>query len=147
MSIVSSYSGEVMLLSWKESSTQGRTVTFLLNEDEDIHPFKDLATKSGKRAGQRFMAAFVAISDDEQPQDEENPVRDAGILCRDQDFWGWVNERSFIAVSSEQEAKQWLCEQLSIKSRAELSTNPVAATRFKVIAAQFRQSLSLFKGK
>lgn len=139
------FSGELMLLGWKESSTQGRTVTFLLNEDDEVHPFKDFATKSGKRAGHRFMAVLVPIGDDEQPQ-EPSPVAEACALCRDRDFWEWANQQGFYSVDSEEGAKQFLYDQLSIKSRAEIATDPRALTRFKSIAAEYRQSRSVFKG-
>lgn len=61
------YQGELMLLGWKESHNGGRTVTFLLPEDEVEHPFKPFTVKSGKVGGQRFMAALVQVNEQEQP--------------------------------------------------------------------------------
>lgn len=138
------FQGEVMLLGWKESSSQGRTVTFLLNEDDETHPFRDLTVKQGKRAGQRFMAVLVAIGDDEAPVPAvDDLVAEAGAICRTKSFWEWADAQAFNGVKSEEDAKQFLYDQLSIRSRKELSTNQRAATRFRVIAAQFREWRSM----
>lgn len=69
------YQGELMLLGWKESHNGGRTVTFLLPEDDVEHPFKPFTVKSGKVAGQRFMAVLVQIDDAEQPV-QQRPKRE-----------------------------------------------------------------------
>ena len=58
------FEGEIMLLQWAESSTRGRTATFLLDNEGESHPFRDFTIKSGKRAGQRFMCVLVQIGDD-----------------------------------------------------------------------------------
>ncbi len=138
------FSGELMLLGWKESSTQGRTVTFLLNEDDEVHPFKDFSTKSGKRAGHRFMAVLVPIGDDEKPEQTESLVKEAAVFCRDQDFWAWANTQGFYSVASEEDAKQFLYEQLSIQSRRALATDQRAMSQFRLMAAQYRESRSVF---
>lgn len=134
------FQGEMMLMGWKESSSQGRTVTFLLSEEDETHPFRDLAVKTGKRAGQRFMAVLVPIGDDELPMPVENElVSEAGALCRAKSFWEWADAQAFGGVKSEEDAKQFLYDQLSITSRKQLATNHVAATRFRVLAAQYRE--------
>jgi len=135
-----SFQGEMMLLGWKESSSQGRTVTFLLSEDEDTHPFRDLSVKSGKKAGQRFMAVLVAIGDNEVPSPpEDDLIREAGALCRSKSFWDWADAQAFNGVKSEEDAKQFLYDQLSIRSRKELATDQQSASRFRVLAAQYRE--------
>jgi hypothetical protein len=59
------FKGEAMLLSWGDTSSRGKTVTFALHEDDcgESHPFRDLGT--GKH-GQRFALVAVPITDDER---------------------------------------------------------------------------------
>jgi len=134
------WQGEAMLLQWAESSTRGRTITLLLPEDEDTHPFRDYTFKSGKRTGQRFMCVFVALGDDDQPE-APSLVSEAAVLCRTPTFWHWADGQSFQSIDSEPSARDWLCEQLSIGSRSELATNERAATQFRLLAARYRQHL------
>jgi hypothetical protein len=137
------WQGEVMLLQWAESSTRGRTITFLLPEDEETHPFKDFSFKAGKRSGQRFMAVFVALTDDERP--EERPLsQEAGALCKNPEFWRWADGRTMDTVDSEDSARQWLCEQLSISSRSQLGTDERAASAFRMLMAEFRRANQIF---
>lgn len=139
------WSGETMLLQWGESSTRGRTITMLLPEDDDSHPFKELSTKTGKRAGQRLYAVFVLLTDSDEPDNSENLVKDAAILCRQKTFWDWAGRQFGQWIESESDARTFLCEQLSIESRSQLSTDERAASRFRMLAAQYRQTLSVFK--
>lgn len=141
------FEGEVMLLQWAESSTRGRTVTFLLNEDDESHPFREFSIKSGKRAGQRFMAVLVEIDDQEQPvRQEQRPSQLAYLLCNDPQFWYWANERSFDKIDSEPAAKNWMLELLGISSRSEIDSSPVARDRFQQLVVQpfnsYRQSVN-----
>jgi hypothetical protein len=147
------WSGECMVLSWSETSTRGRTVTFLLPEDDEHHPFRDLAVKQGKRAGQRLYAVFVLLSDtgdggpDQSHQHEpgENLVQEAAILCRKQSFRGWVARAHGAWIETEREARDWLCQQLSIDSRSQLSTNREAAMMFRVIVSRYEKAMSVFQ--
>ncbi len=63
------FKGEAMLLSWGDTSSRGKTVTFALHPDEcgDAHPFRGLGT--GK-TGQRFAIVAVPITDDEETSPE-----------------------------------------------------------------------------
>ena len=54
---------EAMVLRWSESSTGGRTVTFLLPGDGDAHPFRGV--KTGPAHGQRVALSVALIADDE----------------------------------------------------------------------------------
>lgn len=126
------FNGEVMLLQWAESSTRGRTVTFLLNDEGESHPFRDFTIRQGKRAGQRFMAVLVQIGDDEQPVEQRKTLaQQAFILCRDPEFWNWAQSRSFDHIDNESAARAYICNMLGIKSRSELDTKPEAADGFK----------------
>jgi hypothetical protein len=137
------WQGEVMLLQWAESSTRGRTITLLLPEDDETHPFRDYGIKSGKRSGQRFMAVFVGLNDDETPT--EPPLStEAVMLCKDKDFWSWASNQSWQEIESEESAKRFLCEQLSIASRAELNSDERAAAAFRVLAAKYKANREFF---
>lgn len=139
------FQGEVMLLNWAESSTRGRTVTFLLDESTEAHPFKDCSIKSGKRAGQRFMAVLVEIGDDEQPVRQQSDAQLAAVLCKDPQFWHWASERSFDNVDSEEAARSWMLNLLQITSRSQIDKDTAVNQRFKLLVKvpfeSYRQSL------
>lgn len=118
------FNGEVMLLQWAESSTRGRTVTFLLNDEGESHPFRDFTIKAGKRAGQRFMAVLVQIGDDEQIVEQRKTLsQQAFVLCRDPEFWSWAQSRSFDTIDNEQAARAYICNMLNIKSRSQIDSD------------------------
>lgn len=64
------FKGEVFLLSWGETSSRGKTVTFALDVDSapDGHPFKGLGT--GKH-GQKFVIVAVPVTDSGTPLSPE----------------------------------------------------------------------------
>lgn len=119
------WQGETQLLGWSETNSRGRTVTLQLNEDEDVHPFKFVTTKSGKTAGRRFMCVFVEIGDDERPV-EKTPSQMAFLVCKDKEFWEWANEQSFEQIDSEDTARAFVLDRCVIKSRGELDTEVTA---------------------
>lgn len=60
--------GELMLLAWAKSTSQdGPKVRFALAEDKELIAFERATIKKGKRAGQRYIAVFFEILDDEMP--------------------------------------------------------------------------------
>ncbi len=126
------FQGEIMLLNWAESSTRGRTVTFLLSEDGESHPFKDFTIRQGKRAGQRFMAVLVQIDDNEQPvqQPTQRLSQTAAVMCKDPEFWTWASSRTFDPVNTEDTARQFMLDIVGIQSRGELDRDASAADRF-----------------
>jgi hypothetical protein len=129
-----SFKGEVMLLQWAESSTRGRTVTFLLDNDSESHPFRDFTIKSGKRAGQRFMCVLVQIGDDERPVEQQQRYSQlAYLFCKDPTFWHWASERSFDRVDSEESAKGWMLSLLGFSSRSDIDLNDEHRTRFDLL--------------
>lgn len=131
-------STETMLLQWAESSTRGRTITLLLPEDIETHPFRDYTIKSGKRAGQRFMAVFVEINDDETPV---KPVStEAVMLCKQREFWDWASSQQWAVVSNEEEAIDWLYARLGIKSRSELNTDEHALNRYRLMVSEYKKA-------
>lgn len=141
------FQGELMLLQWAESSTRGRTVTFLLDNDAESHPFRDFTIKSGKRAGQRFMCVLVQLDEDEQPVKQQMRLSQLAFLyCRDPEFWYWASERSFDKVDSEETAKKWMLQMLNMESRSEIDQSADNQQRFimlvKIPYEQYRASLN-----
>jgi hypothetical protein len=146
---------EVMLLAWADNP-QGSTVTLLLDQEGD-HPFMPLA------AGDRFMAAFVEIGDDDQAVDESAHRRSeaasprdfdtgmmtavvrethhqtlsnqAAILCKSADFKKWMVEASHAMYGATTEAAVRLY--CGIGSRSELDSVPAAAAKFVELRAAF----------
>lgn len=131
------FQGEVMLLSWGDTSTRGRTVTFQLPEGEgDVdHPFRHFSIKSGKTAGRRFMAVLVEIGDDEKPV-EKRPSQLAFLLCRDKAFWHFADERSFDSIDNEEAARAYILTACSISSRSQLDSNPSARAAWEAVIWQ-----------
>jgi hypothetical protein len=131
------FAEETMLLAWAESNTRGRTVTFQLPEEGDEHPFRHFTVKTGKRAGQRFYMTLVQIDDDERPV-ERKPSQDAFLMCRDEQFWHYLSERSFLTIETEDEARDAMLELLStgsgvkVTSRSMIDTNPSVRAAFQM---------------
>ena len=126
------FQGEVMLLNWAESSTRGRTVTLLLDEEGEAHPFRDFTIRQAKRAGQRFMAVLVQIDEHEQPVVQKRTASQrAAAMCKDEQFWVWATARQFEPVNSEETARQFMLQQLRISSRSEIDKSADVEERFE----------------
>lgn len=126
------FNDEAMLIGWAESNTRGRTVTFLLQEEGEEHPFRHFTVKSGKRAGQRFLMTLVQLDDDETPV-EKTPAQLAYLISKDPQFWHWANERSFDEVTSEAAARAFILTACGIDSRAKLDTNSKARAAWEAV--------------
>ena len=134
------FTGEMQLMNWGESSSNGAWVKFWI-APEDLEAFRHLKCRSGKIAGHRMMAALAEIGDDEQPvaqpkHDDQEPkggalAKLAGMWCADPDFWRFLasDARNGNPQDAEQ-AKHNLYRLCGITSRAELDHNPEAAERF-----------------
>ena len=105
---VQTINAELMLLSWRESSSGGASITLAIDA-EGLEVFKALTAAKNGKGGQRFMAAFALLGDDETPQPLPEPKkapeakqpRRAGpttnpkakvavMLCEDPDFRDWL---------------------------------------------------------
>ena len=79
--------------------------------------------------GARYMVVMARINAEEQPMNRDSvrdPVRAAGMLCRDQSFADWLLERHEIFEANESEAIAWLQAELNFTSRSELKNNTTA---------------------
>lgn len=93
--------------------------------------------------GARYQVVMVRIGDDDRPMNREHeyardPVRTAGILCRDNNFAAWLVETGNILGTSETEVIGWLKQELGVKSRAELKNNPQAVKRLWTIEEEYK---------
>lgn len=128
---------EVMLLGWSDTSTRGKTVTFQLPEDSEVHPFKEFAIKSGKTAGQRFIMVLVEIDDNEQIKKHKHKTSQLlHILTSNSNFqhflreeiWGCVNSKNIKDFNS---TKLFLYEFLDIESYSDLDKDSVKRELFE----------------
>lgn len=93
--------------------------------------------------GSRYQVVMVRLDSNEQPMDRQEEfagdraMKIAGALCRDPEFWDYLNQDAQILEANEQEASEWLRDYLGIKSRAELKTNHEARIRLESINMEF----------
>ena len=140
---------ETMLLGWKRSHNGGSEIRLLLQDDDDLAHFEQMTVRKGKIAGQRLMAVFVDLKDNETPVTigqaeaelkkpaEKEPIGPLCKLavqwCKDPEFahW-WLNTYPEAWEASSRDARQLILDVCGIKSRRELDTNHEAARRFDV---------------
>lgn len=128
------FQGEVQLLNWSETHSGGAKVVLQLADAEDLERFKAMTVRKGKMAGQRLAVVMVEIGDDEQPITQPEPKQKPGMLCvmactfcADSLFWKWAG------VEGEAEAKHKIIGACHIRSRKDLDTDKMAATRFHTL--------------
>ncbi len=137
------FTGEAWLKGWKKSTHSALPeVTINLAEDDEIAPFESATVKKGKVAGQRYKVLFFEIADDEEVLHIE-PVKlkggplskEAAGLCKNPDFQWWVVPKGF--EQTEEGAREFICLQCTIMSRAELDHDNDAAQEFEFVKASF----------
>lgn len=95
--------------------------------------------------GAHYQVVMVRLNGDNQPLDRQQEysgdraIRIAGLLCRDPQFWSYLVEHTEILNNDEDEATEWLRNELGIKSRSELKTNPDARAKLETIHTGFTQ--------
>lgn len=95
--------------------------------------------------GSRYMIVMVRLGDDEQPINRENEfpgdtaVKMAGMLCRDEQFWEYINDISDATPVTEAECAAWLCGYIGIESRKELKTDSGARDLFNQLKKGFEK--------
>ena len=93
--------------------------------------------------GSRYQVVMVRLGDDDQPLSREgefpgdHAVKMAGILCRDPEFWQWLNDREMLMEKNEKACTEWLTSYLLIESRKELKTNTEARNLFNQLKRSF----------
>ena len=120
-----------------KQSKDGFVLTLAVHPDEIPH---DLMTDF---VGSRYQVVMVRLGDDEQPMSREgefpgdHAVKMAGILCRDSDFWKWLNDREMLMEKNEKACAEWMTSYLGIESRKELKTNTEARSLFNQLKRSF----------
>ena len=93
--------------------------------------------------GSRYQVVMVRLGDDDQPMSREgefpgdHAVKMAGILCRDSDFWKWLNDREMLMEKNEKACAEWMTSYLGIESRKELKTDTEARSLFNQLKRSF----------
>jgi len=93
--------------------------------------------------GSRYQVVMVRLGDDDQPMSREgefpgdHAVKMAGIVCRDSEFWQWLNERGLLKGQNEKACTEWLIHYLGIESRKELKTDADARSLFNQLKRSF----------
>lgn len=145
------YKGEAMLLRWSDNSTNGRTVTFTIEDGPDSsteHPFKGLHCGKG---GQRFAIVAVPLGESEHPNFEkptEHPkprqswgsmsyAQRSGILRNDKRFQEWLG------VDNPDDAADIIRRKCGVESCSKIDGIPLARQKFEVLDNQYRTATGL----
>lgn len=141
------FTGEMQLMNWGESSSNGAWVKFWI-APEDLEAFRHLKCRSGKIAGHRMMAALAEIGDDEQPVAQPRDAdpgseaqskggalaKLAGMFCQQPEFWEFLNtqesEVTYPTVGGPDTAAIAVRTICGIESRADLDNLQPAADKF-----------------
>ena len=94
--------------------------------------------------GARYMVVMVRMDDEEKPLNREEYagsqlVKLAGMLCRDKDFWDFLQEEGQLYERSEKECIEWMQNYLVVGSRAEIKTNLASQRALKDIYTEFKE--------
>ena len=147
--ITPAFTGELMLANWKESHSQGASVTFILSDANDLDIFRTMTVKKANMAGQRFMAVLVEIGDDEKPVRQKLSQQSA-LLCKSIEFMQFAESKLGYAYNTpperEQMAAEFVRHQCGVKSRSELDNNGAAGMRYQQLMQDFRAYKSLTVG-
>jgi hypothetical protein len=86
---------------------------------------------------------MVRLNQDEHPLDRAEfdgakSVRLAAAMCRDPEFWGYLQDEALVLDKSEEDATEWMRDYLNIQSRAELKTNAIARDLLSRINKDFQ---------
>ena len=93
--------------------------------------------------GARYQVVMVRLNGADQPMVREqeyapDPVKIAGILCRDVDFHQFLLQTGNTTEANETATIDWMRNELGIASRAELKSNHDAARHLFTINEEFK---------
>jgi len=120
-----------------KQSKDGFILTLAVHPDDIPH---DLMTDF---VGSRYQVVMVRLGDDDQPLSREgefpgdHAVKMAGMLCREKEFWRWLNDREMLMEMNEKACTEWLTSYLNIESRKELKTDVGARNLFNQLKRSF----------
>jgi uncharacterized protein YcgL (UPF0745 family) len=107
-----------------------------------IHPDEVPEVIMRDFVGSRYMTVMVRLNEEERPMNREQElakdmVRVSGMLCRDPDFWQFLQESGEIIEKSDKEATEWLKRYLKVESRADISKSQEAVEKMRGIKREF----------
>jgi hypothetical protein len=109
----------------------------------NIHPDELPVDLMRDFVGARYQVVMVRLNDENRPmsRDQEysrDPVRTAGILCRDKQFAQYLFDKEQIFEKKEDDVIEWLKMELDIESRTELKDEPQKAKKLWSINEEFQ---------
>ena len=109
----------------------------------NVHPDEVPVDLLRDFVGARYQVVMVRIGDNDRPMNRDHeyardPVRTAGILCRDVGFAQYLVDTGNILEPTENEVVHWLKAELGIISRAELKNNPQATKKLWTIEEEYK---------
>jgi hypothetical protein len=107
-----------------------------------IHPDEVPEAIMRDFVGSRYMTVMVRLNEEEKPMNREQElakdmVRVSGMLCRDPDFWQFLQESGQIIEKSDKEATEWLKTYLKVQSRADIGKSQKATEQMLGIKQEF----------
>ena len=127
---------EAVKIAMKQDKT-GIILTLNIHPDElPIELMRDFV-------GARYQVVMVRLNDADKPMSRDaeysrDPVRTAGILCRDKQFAQYLYSKEQIFEMKEDDVIEWLKSELDIESRTELKEDQQKAKRFWAINEEFQ---------
>jgi len=110
----------------------------------NIHPDELPVDLMRDFVGARYQVVMVRLNDENRPmsRDQEysrDPVRTAGMLCRDKQFAQYLFDKEEIFEKKEADVIEWLKMELDIESRTELKEELQKAKKFWAIYEEYQQ--------
>ena len=128
---------EAVKIAMKQDKT-GIILTLNIHPDElPIDLMRDFV-------GARYQVVMVRLNDLDKPMSRDaeysrDPVRTAGILCRDKQFAQYLFDKEEIFEKKEEDVIEWLKGEVDIESRTELKEDQQKAKRFWAIYEEYQQ--------
>ena len=128
---------EAVKIAMKQDKT-GIILTLNIHPDElPIDLMRDFV-------GARYQVVMVRLNDENKPMSRDaeysrDPVRTAGILCREKQFAQYLFDKDQIFEKKEEDAIEWLKGELDIDSRTELKEDQQKAKKFWAIYEEYQR--------
>jgi hypothetical protein len=131
-------------------TSQFEAVKIALKQDKEgmvltlrIHPDELCSRVIRDFVGARYQVVMVRLNGEDKPMNRDHeysrdPVRTAGILCRDKQFAQYLFEKEEIFEKKEADVIEWLKGEIGIESRTELKESQIKANKFWSINEEFQ---------
>ncbi len=154
------FTGEVMFAAWHDTSTQGQTVKFWLDNESTRHPFDGFTARGRTNTGSMFAVILVELGEDDQPVDQtaEKTIEEAHkpkqalssqahLMVTSDLFVQYVRECAVLKSGTKvtpDVAKRWVKHKLSIESLSDLDRD---AEKAKVFHEKIRRPFARWNGE